>query len=316
LPGVKEMGVTESLETYLKLAGSDDRVLLRRWPGAGDPVLYVHGATFPSALSIGYRFGGRSWADDFNARGFDVWGFDFIGFGGSTRPQQMAAPATGVAPVGRAREAAAQIAAVVEYIRRERAGARLHIVAHSWGTIAAGLFAGNHPNAVGRLVLFGPITRRRLAGLPPADRIGAWRAVSIADQLKRFIEDVPPSHPPVLIEPDLAEWGPAYLLTDADACAHVPPAVRIPNGPQADIIAAWSGELAYEPSRISAPTLIVRGAWDGLCRDDDAAWLAHALGASEKADVVVPHATHLMHLEHGREGLFAATADWLARSLS
>jgi pimeloyl-ACP methyl ester carboxylesterase len=291
-------------------------VLLRRWPGAGDPVLYVHGATFPSALSIGYRFGGRSWADDLNARGLDVWGFDFIGFGGSTRPQQMAAPADGVAPIGRAREAAAQIAAVVEHIRRERAGARLHIVAHSWGTIAAGLFAGNHPSAVGRLVLFGPITRRRVAGLPPADRIGAWRAVSIADQLKRFIEDVPPSHPPVLIEPDLAEWGPAYLSTDVDAHAHVPPVVRIPNGPQADIIAAWSGELAYDPSRVSAPTLIVRGAWDGLCRDDDAAWLARALGASEQADVVVSHATHLMHLEHGREGLFAATADWLARSLS
>ena len=30
-------------------------------------------------------------------------------------------------------------------------------------------------------------------------------------------------------------------------------------------------------------------------------------------DVVIPAATHLMHLEHGREGLFAATADWLSR---
>jgi hypothetical protein len=39
----------------------------------------------------------------------------------------------------------------------------------------------------------------------------------------------------------------------------------------------------------------------------------NALGAVEKADVVIPAATHLMHLEHGRDGLFAATADWLAR---
>ncbi|MFB9263308.1 alpha/beta hydrolase [Bradyrhizobium erythrophlei] len=308
--------MADSLERQLKLAGGNNAVLLRRWPGAGDPVLYVHGATFPSALSVGYRLSGRSWADDLNARGFDVWGFDFIGFGGSTRPQQMAAPAAGVAPLGRAAEAAAQIGAVVDHIRRERAGVRPHIVAHSWGTIAAGLFAGNHPGAVGRLVLFGPIVRRLVEGLPAADRIGAWRTVSIADQLTRFVEDVPPSHPPVLIEPDLAEWGPAYLSTDADAFRQTPPAVRIPNGPQADIIAAWSGQLAYDPGRVLAPALIVHGAWDSLCRDDDAAWLTHALGTAEKADVVVPSATHLMHLEHGREGLFAATADWLARSPS
>ena len=71
--------------------------------------------------------------------------------------------------------------------------------------------------------------------------------------------------------------------------------------------------MPYQPGRIVAPTLIVRGAWDGLCRDADAAWLINALGAKEKADVVIPAATHLMHLEHGRDGLFAATADWLSR---
>jgi len=73
-----------------------------------------------------------------------------------------------------------------------------------------------------------------------------------------------------------------------------------------------SGRFIYEPGRIAAPTLIVRGGWDSLCRYADAAWLLEALGAAEKADVVVPAATHLMHLEHGREGLFAATADWLS----
>ncbi|SEC29172.1 alpha/beta hydrolase [Bradyrhizobium erythrophlei] len=305
-----------SLDVHLTLPGSDDTLLLRHWPGAGDPVLYVHGATFPSALSVGYRFGGRSWADDLNAASFDVWGFDFTGFGGASRPRQMSMPASGVAPFGRAPEAAIQVGAVVDHIRKVRAGAPAHIVAHSWGTMVAGRFAADRPDAVGRLVLFGPIVRREREGLPLPESIGAWREVTIADQLKRFIEDVPPSHPPVLIEPDLAEWGPAYLASDADAAGRSPPAVRIPNGPQADIIAAMSGQFPYDPRRVQAPTLIVRGEWDNLCQDADAAWLTHALGASQKADVVVPSATHLMHLEHGREGLFAATADWLARSAS
>ena len=305
----------ESTQTHLKLAGGENAgtLQLRCWPGAGEPVLYVHGATFPADLSVGYRFGGRSWADHLQARGFDVWAFDFAGFGGSTRPAQMNARAAGRPALGRAPEAADQIAAVVDHIRKQRDGARVHIVAHSWGSIATGLFASGHGDAVGRLVLFGPIAQRQIGGLPSPDQIGAWREVSVADQLMRFTEDVPPGHPPVLIEPDLAEWGPAWLATDPAAFDRTPPAVRIPNGPQADIIAAMSGQLAYEPARIAAPTLVVRGAWDNLCRDADAAWLINALGAREKADVVISAATHLLHLEHGREGLFAATADWLSR---
>jgi len=278
----------------LKHQGGDraEMLLLRRWEGAGDAVLYVHGATFPSALSVGYRF---------------------AGFGGSSRPPQMSAPPAANPPIGRAPQAACQIGTVIDHIRRTRNGARVHIVAHSWGSIAAGLFAGGHADAVGRLVLFGPIAQRQIEGLPSPDQVGAWRDVSVADQLKRFVEDVPPGHPPVLIEPELAQWGPAYILTDADAGERVPPAVRIPNGPQADIIASASGQLPYAPARVIAPTLIVRGAWDSLCRDADAAWLINALGAQEKADIAIAAATHLMHLEHGREGLFAATADWLSR---
>jgi pimeloyl-ACP methyl ester carboxylesterase len=307
--------VTQSTQTNLKTGDGEgaETLLLRRWPGSGEPVLYVHGASFPSALSVGYQFDGWSWADHLHGHGFDVWAFEFSGFGGSTRPAAMNVPAAGVPPLGRAPEAARQVGAVVDHIRSERGVARVHLVAHSWGTMAAALVAASRADAVGRLVMFGPIARRQIEGLPPPDRIGAWRDVSIADQLKRFVEDVPPDHPPVLIEPELAQWGPAYLATDADAGGRTPPAVRIPNGPQADIIAAMSGQLAYEPGRVVAPTLIVRGAWDNLCRDADAAWLLSALGATEKADVVVAAATHLMHLEHGREGLFAATADWLSR---
>ena len=48
-------------------------------------MLYIHGATFPSALSIAHRFDGTSWRDVLNEAGFDVWGLDFYGFGHSDR---------------------------------------------------------------------------------------------------------------------------------------------------------------------------------------------------------------------------------------
>jgi len=306
-------GMTEPTRTALKLGDDESYLLIHRWQGAGDPLLYVHGATFPAALSVGYRFGGQSWADHLQRHGFDVWAFDFIGFGGSTRPPAMRAPAAGVLPIGRAAEAAIALGAVIDHISSTRGGARVHLVAHSWGTMVAALLACDRPEAVGRVVMFGPFAQRQVTGLPSPEGIGAWRDVSIAEQLKRFVEDVPPGHSPVLLEPDLAQWALAYLATDPEADHRKPAAVRIPNGPQADIIAAMSGRLVYDPGKVAAPTLIVRGAWDHLCRDGDAAWLMKSLGARDKADVLIPAATHLMHLEHGRDRLFAATTDWLSR---
>src|SRR5437868_1610833 len=48
-------------------------------PHAGvQPVLYIHGATFPSALSVAHRFGNRSWRDELCDAGFDVWDWIFM----------------------------------------------------------------------------------------------------------------------------------------------------------------------------------------------------------------------------------------------
>jgi pimeloyl-ACP methyl ester carboxylesterase len=63
-------------------------------------VLFVHGMSFPSALSIAHRFDGRSWRDELCDAGFQVWGLDFYGFGGSDRYPEMHHPAGENAPLG------------------------------------------------------------------------------------------------------------------------------------------------------------------------------------------------------------------------
>jgi pimeloyl-ACP methyl ester carboxylesterase len=80
--------------TFLIDSGREGlNLFLRRLPAAGasrhGSVLYLHGATFPSALSIAYRFDGCSWRDALSAAGFDVWVLDFLGFGGSDRYPEM-----------------------------------------------------------------------------------------------------------------------------------------------------------------------------------------------------------------------------------
>ena len=108
-------------------------------PSAHAPVLFVHGASFPTKLAAGFKFDGTSWMDHMAARGFDVWGLDFLGYGRSDRYPAMRGPDTAHAPVGRAAEAARQIAAAVAYITRRQHTPRVSLVAHSWGTITAGL---------------------------------------------------------------------------------------------------------------------------------------------------------------------------------
>ncbi|MBS0274331.1 MAG: alpha/beta hydrolase [Proteobacteria bacterium] len=288
------------------LQGDGPGLLVRRQQSAGLPVLYVHGATFPSALSAAYRFNGRSWMDDWNARGFDAWAFDFAGYGGSDRYGDV-----GAIP-GRAPEAAAQIARVVSYIVSVAGQSSIAIVAHSWGTIPAALFAIQNLQAVKALCLFGPVLRRD--GEAQAPLREKYRLVTIGQQLARFIEDVPPDRPPVLIEPQLEAWGPAYIASESGASLRLPAAVKIPNGPAADISAAWSGDLAYDPRDLHCPVLCVRGEWDSVTSDADAAWLLSRLRHSTSRDVKISKGTHLVHLEHSREDLFAAVGDFLKRN--
>ena len=54
---------------------------------------------------------------------------------------------------------------------------------------------------------------------------------------------------------------------------------------------------------------MLRGAWDGMCTDADAAWLLGALARAR--DVKIPRATHLMHLEENRFALYREAETFL-----
>jgi pimeloyl-ACP methyl ester carboxylesterase len=288
------------------------RYLLPTSPQKGAPrvVLYVHAATFPSALSIAHRFDGRSWRDELADAGFHVWGLDFHGFGASDRYPQMAEPAASHPALCRAGDASRQIECAVRFIRDRHDVPRISLIAHSWGTIATGLFASRCPDLVERLVFFGPIMRRESNVQAPA--LPAWRCISLEDQWRRFIEDVPAHEPAVLSKSHFDDWGARYLDTDPESGMRTPASVKVPNGPSQDIAAAWSGDLAYDPGLIQAPLAIVRGEWDNLVNDADARWLFNALVQSPlKHDVKIGRATHLMHREENRASLHRASIDFL-----
>ncbi len=276
-------------------------------------VLYVHGATFPSALSIAFRFDGRSWRDALNEAGFDVWGLDFYGFGHSDRYPEMERKPADHAPLCTADDASQQLEAAVRFILGHQGLDQLSLISHSWGSMPAGLLAARHPRLIDRIVLFAPIARRppRRSETPPS--FPAWRIVTSEDQWTRFIEDVPAHEAPVLSRLHFEEWSARYLDSDPDSRSRDPAGVKTPLGPFQEIIKAWHGQLAYDPGKIRAPVAIVRGEWDGLMQDDDARWLFDALTqAPVKRDIKIGRGTHLMHLEAMRRALWRESIDFLS----
>lgn len=277
----------------------------------GRVVLYVHGGTFPSGLSVAHRFDGRSWRDALCAAGFHVWGLDFHGFGRLSDPYpEMSGPAEAGPPLGCTEDANRQLEQAIRFIRTRHRTERISIIAHSWGSIVSGRLAGRCPQLVDRLVFFGPISRRPRVADPA--RLPRWRLISLEDQWQRFTEMVPPDAVPVLSRRHFDEWGERYLDVDPDSRTRSPASVKVPSGAFQDIFNAWAGDLAYDPALVHAPVAIIRGEWDAYCTDEDARWLFDAFSASAiKRDIKISRGTHLMHLETMRHALYRQSITFL-----
>jgi pimeloyl-ACP methyl ester carboxylesterase len=128
----------DSREEHFRIPGPREglSLFLRFLPAANASsprraVIYLHGATFPSALSIAHRFEGKSWRDALNEAGFDVWGLDFYGFGHSDRYPEMNRPAAESAPLCVAQDAAEQVEAAARFILSRQKLGRLSLISHS-----------------------------------------------------------------------------------------------------------------------------------------------------------------------------------------
>jgi pimeloyl-ACP methyl ester carboxylesterase len=291
--------------------GETLQLALTRQSAPGAAVLYVHGATFPAALSAGWRMDGVSWLDQWQAAGLDAWAFDFAGYGGSDRPAVFDQDADDAPPYGRGEAAASEVVAVLEHIRRERPDAPIHVVAHSWGTLPARLAAIARPDLVARLVLFGPVVRRD-GQATASSREPAWTLLTAAQQRPRQRTGMPDNLPTPVDDAELDRWCEAYLDSDPTSRSRTPRSAKVPNGPGADIDALWAGTSPVDDGRIRQPTLIVRGEWDHVTTDADAARLFAALtGAADRRDVKIAGGNHWLHLQPRRRALWAETLSFL-----
>ena len=301
-------------EARLPSGVGDLRLFLRHQAPArplhAAPVLIVHGATFPSANAAAWKIDGRSWMDELNAAGFDVYALDFLGYGESDRYPAMASDDAAGEPLGDIDALAAQIGRAVSHIRAASGQKRVDLVAHSAGTLVAARYAQRHGDTVGRLVLFGTPGPGEIdaSAKPAAER---WFASTRDAQLGGYEAKVRDAQRLDLSMFDA--WWRVYLASDPQGEQRQPPSVRVPAGLSAAIgEIARTGRLPYEPAKIDRPTLVIQGDWDVVTPPSEGLWVFEHLASPLKRYVIVSRAGHRAHLEASRMQLFREIETFLA----
>ncbi|MGH8084555.1 MAG: alpha/beta fold hydrolase [Lysobacter sp.] len=282
-------------------------------PGATSAVLFVHGASFPTRLAAGFEFSPRdSWLHHAATDGRIACGLDFSGFGDSAYPEAMQHAPDNVSPSVRSADAVAQISAAVARLRKEYGASRIHLVAHSWGTIPAAHFAAEHPQVLSSLTLFGPVVPTDKE--PQNESPYAWyplRATDRYEQLK--YRGVLPAGLE-LLEPAVHERWTTEFAASAQALQDKPEdTLRIPAGPVFDIGAMKAGRFPYDPGAIRVPVFVVFGDYDTLVDHHGARRFLDRFSASPlKWRLRLDHGTHVMHLERNRHSLYRAVNAFIA----
>jgi pimeloyl-ACP methyl ester carboxylesterase len=284
--------------------------------GPSRTLLFVHGATYPASTSFDLALGGFSWMDYMALHGFDVYLLDLPGYGRSTRPPEMDAPAAANPPFEDTADAVADYTAVADHIMNERRLDRLDAMGWSWGTTIAAGFAAAHPDQVNRLVLYAPLWIIRNAPPLPAGagKLGAYRTVTKEAARERWLKGLSAEQQEDLIPDDWFDrWAAATWATDPASARTGPPLLRAPNGVLLDIVRYWrAGKPTYDPSRITAPVLLVQGEWD----HDTPPYMSLALfalltHAAWKQYTLIGEGTHHIIMEKNRMQLFQVVQDFL-----
>jgi len=247
----------------------------------------------------------------------------------------MSDPPEQHAPLVRSNEAAHDIDAAVDSIRKRTGWERVSLFGWATGGQWAGYYAVLHSDKLSHLVihnaLYGANTPQPLVGrgsdledpnhpgqLNPA--IGAYRWNTAASLLAGWDRSIPLENKNEWRDPAIAE---AYvreaLASDTSANNQNSPAFRSPNGAMEDSFYLATGRPLWDASFITVPTLVIGSERDFWSRPEDRAMLlSHLAHTPIKRLITIPAATHFVHLdrnEHGRQQFLDAVIEFCRTDL-
>src|SRR6516225_4842868 len=249
---------------------------------AGEPaktvgtILFVHGSSMASQPTFDLQVPGRpdsSAMDHFARRGYDCWCFDMEGYGRSTKDRDNNAPIS---------QGADDCYAAALYIQKLRSKRPFLVYGISSGALRAAMFAERHPALVARLALDAMVWTG--AGSPTlAERkkkLPEFKAKNRRPIDKAFIHSIfDRDHPGTAEEKVIDAFADAVTALDDS----------VPTGTYVDMCSKLP---VVDPEKITVPTLIMRGQWDGIASFEDLVAFFEKLPNPDKHFAVMPGISH------------------------
>ena len=240
--------------------GSNTDVKLFLWnkkPAAGTrnkgTILFVHGSSMASQPTFDLYVPGRphsSAMEWFAAHGYDTWCMDNEGYGRSDKKRPINCDIS---------NGADDLVCGSEYVLRHSESEKLLVYGISSGALKAALFAQRHPDRVARLALDAfvwtgdgsPTLVERRKRLP--EFLAKYRRpIDRAFVRSIFTRD----HPGTADEPTIEAFATAILELDDS----------VPTGTYVDMCSKLP---LVDPAKIKAPTIVMRGEYDGIAGIED-----------------------------------------------
>ena len=247
------------IEHWTHKATPDGDVRLFLWekyvdaPEGKPAVLFVHGSSMASTPTFDLSVPGRpdsSVMDWFAQRGFTCWCVDMEGYGRSDKKRDIYCDIA---------NGADDLAAATDYIARTRGTRTFMVYGISSGALRAALFAQRHPERVARLALDAFVWTG--AGAPTLEQRRKKLPEFLASKRRpidrAFVHSIFQRDHPDTAEPRVVDAFADAILALDDS---------MPNGTYIDMCSKLP---IVDPARITMPTLILRGQYDGIAGFDD-----------------------------------------------
>jgi pimeloyl-ACP methyl ester carboxylesterase len=221
-------------------------------PHAGT-IFFVHGSSMASQPTFDLHVPGRPWSsvmDWFCARGFDCWTMDNEGYGRSSKHREINCDIS---------NGADDLAVGTAYVMARNGGKKVHMYGISSGALKAGLFAERHPERVERIALDAFVwtgkdshtlenRRKKLPEFIARNR----RPIDRDFVYSIFNRD----HPGTADDATIEAFADAILTLDDS----------MPTGTYVDMCSKLP---LLDPRKLTTPTLVMRGEFDGIASYQD-----------------------------------------------
>ncbi|RXH34474.1 alpha/beta hydrolase [Bradyrhizobium zhanjiangense] len=298
---------TAGIELFVRNKRRSDLVRF----SADKTVLFVAGSTYPASASFDLRLDGLSWMDHLAQEGYDVYLVDVRGYGRSTRPPEMEAPASDNQPIVRTPVAVRDVTSAAAFIRSRRGVDKINLIGWSWGTTLMSRYASENLGHVNKLVLIAPQWLRTTpSAADSGGPLGAYRIIERSAAKSRWLNGVPDDKKDAILPP---AWFDAWAEATFANTGLGPDKLRAPNGTVQDSREYWaSGKPLYDPALLTMPVLIVHAEWDHDCPMDMARTVFSKLSAAPyRRWIEIGEGTHSVFMEKNRWQVFGAVDGFL-----